>query len=102
MAKKRMMLTLDADVYDLLMELADEMAVPAATLIARLITDSKSRFKATLDALKLAKGGSLMALDNLDELAGSVIRDIHKFEKENSELKQEVKLQPKGNAVHLT
>lgn len=91
MAKKRMMLTLDADVYDLLMELSDELFVPAATLIARLITDSKPKFKATLDAIKLAKDGSPIALDNLDELAESAIRDIEKFKKDNMALKQGVK-----------
>ena len=54
MANKRMMITLNGDIHDLLTELADEMSVPAATLIARLITDSKPRFKETLDAIKLA------------------------------------------------
>ena len=55
MAKKRMMLTLHPDVYDILTNLSDEMAVPAATLVAKMITDSKPRFKATLDAIKLAR-----------------------------------------------
>jgi hypothetical protein len=88
MAKKRMMLSLDSDVYDLLKELSAEMSVPAATLIARLITDSKPKFKATLNALKLAKGGSLMALDNLDALADSVISDADKVKKGNFDLRK--------------
>jgi len=97
-ARKRITLSLQDEVYLPFKELAEEINIPAATLIANLLLESVPKVKATTNAIRLAKSGSLVALDKLDELADSVAQDTAKVKDENAKLrksKQDVGKKPK-------
>lgn len=77
MARHRMLLSLDDELYNALKELSEEAGVPAATFVVQLLESSKPQIEAITAAVRLAKQQPAGALDKLNEMVTSSLKDIN-------------------------
>ena len=88
MAKKRMFLSLDKELYDILMKLSEVSGVSASGFVAEMLQTAKPRLLELIETFKLVQEKPGEALDKLKETVANTQQDVKKAEIDLTNIKR--------------